>query len=310
MPSFSDIQKEVQEVRIDSPYDIIRRKYLKCLFKKTGRNTILYYSGWLQKPTRNILPLILINDNDKNGFMSAMHGLDVSKGLDIILHTPGGDIAATESLIDYLNQKFEGDMRAIIPQLAMSGGTIMACACKEILMGKQSSLGPIDPQINGRSASGILSEFYRANEEIKQDSSKIHVWGPVIARYFPSLIETCEKAISWSKELAYEYLSGSMFKDELKSEQRSTEKKINSIIELLTNLNLTKSHARHIPTPVCKNSGLKIKEIEKDQDLQDIILSIHHASALTIMNTSAVKIIENQNSKAYISTYSKPNKDL
>ena len=83
-----------------------------------------------------------INDDDKNGFMSAVRGLDVSKGLDMILHTPGGDIAATESLVDYLNQKFAGDMRAIIPQMAMSGGTIMACACKEIIMGKQSSLGP------------------------------------------------------------------------------------------------------------------------------------------------------------------------
>ena len=67
--------------------------------------------------------------------------IDASKGLDIILHTPGGDLAATESLIDYLNQKFDSDMRAIIPQLAMSDGTIVAFACKEIWVGKQSSLG-------------------------------------------------------------------------------------------------------------------------------------------------------------------------
>ena len=77
-----------------------------------------------------------ISDNDKNGFMNAIHGLDVSKGLDIILHTPGGDLAATESLIDYLNQKFDGNMRAIIPQLAMSGGTIVTFACREDLDGE------------------------------------------------------------------------------------------------------------------------------------------------------------------------------
>ena len=234
-----------------------------------------------------------------------LRGLDVSKGLDIILHTPGGDIAATESLIDYLDQKFDGNMRAIVPQLAMSGGTIMACACKEILMGKQSSLGPIDPQINGLSASGIVSEFYHANKEIKQDSSKMNVWGPIISGYAPSLIETCKKAILWSKELADEYLSGSMFRDELESNRQSAEKKIDNIIRLLTDQNLTKSHARHIPTPTCKDYGLKIIEIEKDQDLQDTILSVHHASTLTIMNTPAVKIIENQNGQAYISTYSK-----
>lgn len=270
MPSFGDIQKEIQEERVpDTPYDIIRRKYLRKLSEKTERNTILYYSGWLQKPIRSIAPLTSINDNDKNGFMSVVQGLDVSKGLDIILHTPGGDIAATESLIDYLNQKFEGDMRAIVPQLAMSGGTIIACACREILMGKQSSLGPIDPQINGMSASGIVSEFYHANKEIEQDSSKMNVWGPVIAGYPPALIETCKKAISWSKELAVEYLSGSMFEDELRSDHKSAKKKLDAIIRLLTDPNLTKSHARHIPTPTCKSYGLKISEMEKDQDLQD-----------------------------------------
>ena len=195
---------------------------------------------------------------------------------------------------------------AIAPQLAMSGGTIMACACREIIMGRQSSLGPIDPQINGLPASGIVSEFYHANKEIKQDSSKINVWGPIIAGYHPSLIETCKKAIQWSRELANDYLSGSMFREELKLDSQYAEKKINDIIRLLTDQNLTKSHTRHIPAPICKNYGLKIVEMEKDQDLQDIILSIHHASALTIMNTYVVKIIENQNSQTYISTYSKP----
>ena len=36
-----------------------------------------------------------VNDADKNGFMTAVHGLDRSKGLDLLLHTPGGGTAAT-----------------------------------------------------------------------------------------------------------------------------------------------------------------------------------------------------------------------
>ena len=305
MPSFSEIQKEIQEEKApDTPYDTVRRKYLKRLSEKTKRNTILYYSGWLQKPTKTIAPVVAINDDDKNGFMSVVHGLDVSKGVDIILHTPGGDIAATESLIDYLNQKFHGNMRAIVPQLAMSGGTIMACACREILMGKQSSLGPIDPQIRGLPASGIVAEFENAGKEMKEDKDKIDLWTPIISRYHPSLIESCKKAISWSEELARDYLSGSMFKDELRRNRGSTENRIKRIIRLLTDQDVTKSHLRHIPMPVCKNAGLKITEIEKDQELQDMILSIHHASALTVKNTHVIKITENQNGKAYISSYS------
>lgn len=56
--------------------------------------------------------------------------------------------------------------------------------------------------------------------------------------------------------------------------------------------------------PVCRNAGLKITEMEEDQELQDIVLSVHHASALTVANTPVVKITENQDGKAYVSGYS------
>lgn len=51
--------------------------------------------------------------------MATIHTLDRSKGLDLILHTPGGDIAATESIVHYIRQMFGLDVRAIIPQIAM-----------------------------------------------------------------------------------------------------------------------------------------------------------------------------------------------
>ena len=81
--------------------------------------------------------------------MNAVYGLDRSKGLDLILHTPGGDLAATESIVTYLKKMFNNDIRAIIPQISMSAGTMIAMSCKEIIMGEQSSLGPIDPQMGG-----------------------------------------------------------------------------------------------------------------------------------------------------------------
>ncbi len=63
----------------------------------------------------------------------------------MILHTPGGDIAATESIVDYLYCMFDKDIRVIVPQISMSAGTMIALASKEIVMGKHSNLGPIDP---------------------------------------------------------------------------------------------------------------------------------------------------------------------
>ena len=51
--------------------------------------------------------------------------------------------------------------------MAMSAGTMIACSAKKIIMGKASSLGPIDPQFNGIPAYNIISEF----EEAKKDLS-------------------------------------------------------------------------------------------------------------------------------------------
>lgn len=54
----------------------------------TNRNLICYISAWLQSPSSN--PEVLINDNDMNGLMNAVSGItDRTKGLDILLHTPG-----------------------------------------------------------------------------------------------------------------------------------------------------------------------------------------------------------------------------
>ena len=293
MGSWNEILVEIQSS--PSAQDVVRRKYLAALREKTGRNAITYYSGWLQKPGA---PGVLINDEDKNGFMAAVHGLDRSLGLDLILHTPGGETAATESIVDYLRSMFTTDIRAVVPQLAMSGGTMIACACKSILLGKGSSLGPIDPQFNGIPAHGIVEEFERAATEIKADNTKMAVWQPILAKYGPTFVGECEKAIVWSNEMTADWLSSGMFVDEPDSADKKD--KIEKIISELGDHALTKSHARHLSMDYCKNIGLVVEELEADQELQDLVLSVHHAYMCTFSMTSAVKIIENHEGVAFV----------
>jgi hypothetical protein len=261
MPSFHNLLQETK-VR-GSVFDILRREWLEKLASHTGRNVIIYYSGWLQKPG---MPGLQVNDADKNGFMSVIHGLDRSKGLDLVLHTPGGETAATESIVDYLHSMFGTNIRAIVPQLAMSAGTMIACAAREIVMGKQSSLGPVDPQFGGIAAHGIVEEFKRAYEEIKADPAKIPVWQPIIAKYHPTFVGECEKAIDWASEMVREWLARGMF-----SGEADAQKKIDTILNELADHALTKT-----------------------------VLSLHHACILTLGGTPAFKMIENQNAVAFI----------
>nr|WP_268257786.1 hypothetical protein [Thermoanaerobacterium xylanolyticum] len=98
------------------------------------------------------------NDEDKTGFMSCIHTLDRSKGLNLILYTPGGELAATESLVYSLRDMFGNNKRVIVPEIAMSADTKIVCASQIIIMGKHSSLGPIDPQYSGLPTYGVIEE--------------------------------------------------------------------------------------------------------------------------------------------------------
>ncbi|MCD8569760.1 MAG: hypothetical protein LRY50_16050 [Geovibrio sp.] len=293
MPGWSEILTETQTEGND--LDSVRRKYVKELSKKTGRNTIAYYSGWLSKGSGM---LSMVNDDDKNGFMTTVYGMDRSKGLDLILHTEGGDIAAAESIVNYLLDVFKKDVRAIIPQMAMSAGTMIAFSCKSIVMGRQSSLGPYDPHIRGLPAHGIIEEFKKAKDEIIKEPALVNVWRSILNQYNPTLLGTCENAIRLSDELVKKWLSENMFSGDPDSEAA-----IQKIANLFGSRIETKLHARQINYIQAKNTGLRIEMMEEEQDLQDAILSVHHAFIVTLTGSRVIKIIENQDSRTYIRTH-------
>jgi len=295
MAAWNEVLNETKAA--GSVHDVIRRKYLRRLTGLTKRNTILYYSGWLQKPHLQQAGIPLgISDADKNGFMSAIHKLDRTKGLDLILHTPGGDMAATESIVDYLRAMFGTDIRAIVPQLAMSGGTIMALSCKTIIMGKESSIGPIDPQFGPTAANGLLQEFEKARTEILADPKNALLWQPILQQIRPGFITECENAIDWSHQMARRFLKSNMF-----ANAKNQATKINKVINHLTDKKTTKHHGRHIGLEEAEEIfGDKVERLEVVQKFQDLVLTIHHCAIITLQSTDAFKLIENSQGRAFM----------
>jgi ClpP class serine protease len=297
MPDWKEVLRDIaveQVGQTESAFDTVRRRYLKNLVKHTDRNVIAYYSGFLSKSR---IDGIEITDDDKNGFMLCIHELDRSKGLDLILHTPGGNIAATESLVVYLRDMFGDDIRAIVPQIAMSAGTMIACSCKEIVMGKHSSLGPVDPHFNGIPAIGVIEEIKKAYEQISTDINYAHVWNPILSKLPPSFVQQCQWAVERSESFLKETLSANMFKSLGK---RKREAAVALVVDRLTNLGENKCHDRHFHMAECQSMGLKILPLESDEMLQDLVLTIHHCYMHTLTNTPALKIIENQDGKAVV----------
>lgn len=295
MPSWNEVFNEINSgnpPNNPNNANVVRKKYLQALFAKTNRNIIAYYSGWLSKPG---VQLSGINDEDMNGFMAAVHGLDKTKGLDLFLHTPGGSIASTESIVNYLHLMFNRDMRVIVPQVAMSAGTMMACSSREIILGKQSSLGPIDPQIRDLAAQGVLNEFKKALEEIKVDPDSIQTWRWIISQYHPTFLGQCQQAIEWTKTFVADKLQAVMFEGDPEGAEKAKK-----IVDGLSDTDVHKSHERHIPIAQCRALGLKVIALEDDAELQDLVLTVHHCYMYTLMNTPVFKVIENQNGDAFV----------
>lgn len=248
MPIWSEILAELanSETGGNPPdCDGVRRKYLAKLYEYTGRNCILYASGWLQREDAS--PSVTsINDEDIQAFMEVSNGLRGDK-LDLILHSHGGSPEAAEAIVLYLRSRFS-DIRVVVPQLAMSAATMVACSANTVVLGKHSFLGPIDPQIvlptslgvRAVPAQAVLDQFDLAQQG-SSDPANLLAWLPMLSQYGPDLLVQCLLALEMSESLVKGWLEMYMFKDDHDRLEKATK-----ISEWLANHENFKSHARHI----------------------------------------------------------------
>ncbi|MEM8553271.1 MAG: S49 family peptidase [Pseudomonadota bacterium] len=292
MPTWNEINTEISEIGTSDACDQVREKYLKALENRLGRTVIAYYSGFLQKrsPDGRAHPETAITDLDMNAFMAVVHNVPHDRGLDLILHTPGGGTEATRALVEYLYKMFGRNIRTIVPHMAMSAGTMIACACREVLMGKHSCLGPTDPQVKGHPAMGVLAEVDQAIVEVKKEPLKQMVYQQVFAKYPPAFILDCERSVQGSRDMVAEWLEKNMLASE-KDPKAAAAQTIKNFMDYRG----TTEHAHHFLIEKCQDMGLKVRAIEDDQELQEDILSVHHAFNATFARTNAIKIIQNAN---------------
>ena len=253
-----------------------------------------------------------VDDRDKVAFMTLSHPGDIDhrKGLDLILHTPGGDPTAAESIIDFLRNLYGPapadaahnvtmDITAFVPQLAMSAGTMMACGCNEIYMGTHSSLGPIDPQFGDTAAWDLIDEFENIKKDILNDERTIRAWMPILSQYRPGQIEEFRRAIEFSKIVLRRWLSTGMFSDVPENVRAD---KIEKIVKALSDREVTKIHSRHLSIRQCQEMGLKIQPLanEENADVKNALLRVHSACDHTLRDHRIGKLIENHEGRNVI----------
>ena len=147
------------------------------------------------------------------------------KTLVVILDTPGGVVEIVERIVRVLRQRYV-EVRFIIPDRAMSAGTVLAMSGDEILMDYHSCLGPIDPQLekDGRlvPALSYLSQFETL---IQKSQSETLSTAEVVLLQKLDLAELhqFQLARDLSISLLKTWLTSYKFKDWVKTETRGVE---------------------------------------------------------------------------------------
>lgn len=120
------------------------------------------------------------------------------KPVDLILHTPGGQLHASMQIARAL-KNHNAKTRVFVPHYSMSGGTIIALAANEIIMDKDASLGPIDPQVGD-----FLRGIFPAPSWLQVARKK----GLEADDTTLVMSDISEKALNFTKKLVNELLEG------------------------------------------------------------------------------------------------------
>lgn len=254
--------------------------------RREGRNVIFYASAFLQKPTAPGI-FTMLTMEDINGLMAVMPGMDFSRGLTLILHTPGGDPGAANALMAYLHSKFP-HIETIVPTYAMSAGTMMSLGTNNIIMGRQSQLGPIDAQMQTqsgmRSAGAMLDAFEQARAEILQNTNLAHVYHPILQAMGPSILQEARNYLEYGEQMVRGWLADRMFAGEADANEKAA-----AVARHFNATNVHKNHSRRIDREEARGVGLVIEDLEADQETQDAVLTAYHVASINFAVTKAVK---------------------
>jgi ClpP class serine protease len=134
-----------------------------------------------------------IDLEDAQTIIAAIKVTPPERPIDLILHTPGGLVLAAMQIARAV-EAHPGKVTVFVPVYAMSGGTLIALAADEIVLGEFSVLGPIDPQIAGFPAASIV--------RVAQSKPVEHIFDLTLV-----LADMSEKALAQVKRGAVELLT-------------------------------------------------------------------------------------------------------
>jgi len=207
---------------------------------------------------------------------------DKRPNLLVVLETDGGSIEITERIADVFRHHYKGEVSFVIPNFAMSAGTILVMSGDRILMDYYSILGPIDPQIMGPQGAflpglGYIEKFNQLIAKSKSGNLTGAELAFLLDKFDPAHLHWIEQAREHGVDLLKKWLVEYKFKNWKKTEGRGLKvtqamkvKRAKEIASKLNNTKLWRSHSRGLSISVVRNElNLLVEDFGTDPALAE-----------------------------------------
>jgi len=170
-----------------------RKRLIADIEKKRGSRVILLVH---RQETMSLLgfPIFrFIDIEDSEEVIRAIRLTDPDVPIDLVLHTPGG-LALASLQIAYAIKRHPGKVTVFVPHYAMSGGSLIALAADQIVMGEDAVLGPVDPQVGEYPAVSLLNVTKK--KPIEKISDKTLIYADVAEKAMNQMKENLKLLVS------------------------------------------------------------------------------------------------------------------
>ncbi len=301
------IMKDGREFESILNYDISNiniadelKKSIMLISEKRKRPVVCYIANSINP---RITQSTSIDQTDDLPFFEMISSIPKDcKEIDIILITPGGSGQQVSKFVDKLRPRFD-KVSFILPNSAMSAGTIFAMSGDEIIMSNNAYIGPIDPQVIGRDGRFVPAQsLLKLIKEIQDRGHHLLSRGQqppwtdlqILNNIDSKEIGNAITASDYSIKLVTSYLYNFKFKD-WNVEDELKQSKADEIAKKLCDHSLWKSHGHGITRDVAENEcGLKIGKTE-DFDIDSDLRKFWALTYWIFENTNVYKIFVSNN---------------
>ncbi|RKY86110.1 hypothetical protein DRQ09_06475, partial [candidate division KSB1 bacterium] len=220
---------------------------------------------------------VMIEDSDANMLEGLLQKIDLTKGLVLILSSPGGDGLASERIINICRAySGTGEYEVIIPGKAKSVATMICFGASKIIMGKTSELGSTDPQIvysekekvKRFSIYNIVKSYDDLFERAIKEKGNLQPYIQQLSNYDSREIAEFRNILSLSQDIVIKALKTGMLSGFSNS-------KIKRKIKDFLTPEKVKTHGRPIYAQDAKKSGLIIEIKDVKEKFWSIIYELY-----------------------------------